>query len=422
MAHPSPLLEWFRREGAILSPWGPEGAGIDIPAAIDALELEYAAIRRHAALLDQPHRGIIEVTGSDRADFLQRMLTQDLRGLAPFQVRPSFWLNRRGRIDADIRIVELPGRTLFDLDVHAAARTVESLASYIITEDVSFSDTTGTTHRLALHGPRALDLLLASTSAEEGPALETLPQRLACTRRVDRLAISITVFRDDTTGSPGYEVLLPAERAGDFWDLLLSLGADPERGLPEPHRRDADALGARVRLRPVGWHAFNIARIEAGTPLYYVDFGPDSLPAQTGVLHDRVSFTKGCYLGQEVVARMHSRGHSKSLLRALKIERVVMPAEAVTDPTQDSRPEQVYQPLTGAYVYPVDSEGAGEPVGAVTSSCVSPLLGSTPVCFAQLRPDSAEPGTRLAVAADDRLLRAVVRPALRFLPDSPHAA
>jgi folate-binding protein YgfZ len=416
MAHPSPLLDRLRRDGAVLSPWGPEDAGIDVPAAFDALELEYAAIRKHAALLDQPHRAVIQVTGADRLDFLQRMLTQDLRGLAPFDVRTSFWLNRKGRIDADLRLVELPDRTLFDLDAHAATRTIETLTSYVITEDVAFTDLTPAMHRVALHGPRALDLLLHATAPAEGPPLESLPTRRACTRRVEALALTLTLFRDDTTGEPGYELVLPAERAIDLWDLLLAAGADPEPGVPAAHRRDPHAPGARIRARPIGWHAFNIARIEAGTPIYCLDFGPDSLPAQTGLLHDRVSFTKGCYLGQEVVARMHSRGHSKSVLRALRLERVVLPAEPVTDPTQESRPEQVYQPLTGAPVYPAVGDAA-DPVGAVTSSCVSPLLGSTPVCFAQLRPDAANPDTKLRVAADDRLLAAFVQPTLRFLPD-----
>ncbi|MBM4107737.1 MAG: aminomethyl transferase family protein [Phycisphaerae bacterium] len=410
MAHPSPLLDRLRREGAVLTPYGPEGAGVDVVAAVEALDLEYAAVRKFAGLLDQPHRGVIEVAGGDRAEFLNRMLTQELKGLAPFHVRPSFWLNRKGRIDADLRLIELPGRTLFDLDVHAVARAVEGLSSYVITEDVSFRDDTPSTHRLALHGPRSLELLLATTAHAEGDALETLAPRRACVRRCDAIDATFTLFRDDTTGAPGFELIVPTEHAAPLYDLMLGAGRDPEGGAGET-RRTSDALGGRVRLRPIGWHAFNVARIEAGTPLYNVDFGPDSLPAQTGVLHDRVSFTKGCYLGQEVVARMHSRGHSRSLLRALGVERVVMPGGPAPDPTQDSRPERVFQPVSGSPVYGAGAtpEHLGDPVGAVTSSCVSPLLGSTPICFAQLKPDAAEPGREVRVVADDRLLRATVR-------------
>lgn len=398
----------------MLTPYGPEGAGVDLVAAIDALELEYAAIRKFAALFDQPHRGVIEITGGDRVEFLNRMLTQELKGIAPFQARPSFWLNRKGRIEADLRVIELPGRTLFDLDVHAVARTVEGLSSYVITEDVAVADLTASTHRLALHGPRALDLLVSATTAEDGPALEALAPRQACTRRAG--GATLTVFRDDSTGAPGYGLIVPTNQTGAVYDLLMATGHDPEPGVADA-LRTVQSPGARLRLRPIGWHAFNVARIEAGTPLYNVDFGPDSLPAQTGVLHDRVSFTKGCYLGQEVVARMHSRGHSKSILRRLLVERAVMPTDPVMEPTQDSRPEQVFQPVSGARVYAAGAtpDSPGEPVGAVTSSCVSPLMGSSPVCFAQLKPEAAQPEAELMVAVDDRLLRATVRAELSSL-------
>src|SRR6185436_21150893 len=79
------------------------------------------------------------------------------------------------------------------------------------------------------------------------------------------------------------------------------------------------SMDARTGLaRRIGWHAYNIARLEAGWPIFNIDFGPDSLPHETGVLNDRVSFKKGCYLGQEVVARMQSLGHPKQRLVGLK--------------------------------------------------------------------------------------------------------
>jgi folate-binding protein YgfZ len=154
-------------------------------------------------------------------------------------------------------------------------------------------------------------------------------------------------------------------------------------GKPHPWQ----AIGARVGLRPAGWHAFNIARIEAGSPLYYIDFGPDSLPAETGVLEDRVSFKKGCYLGQEVVARMHSRGHSKQVL-------VGVDFDTVPDPTTGFP----LQPLGGTPVHlatPVT--GKDEPVGMVTSSTLSPMNGSRPVALVQLKQAHIAPGTALVV-------------------------
>jgi folate-binding protein YgfZ len=231
----------------------------------------------------------------------------------------------------------------------------------------------------------------------------------------------VVVFRDDVTGAAGYTVLSPADRASAVYGLLRDSGADPEPVTPEALRGRSGTLGSRVRLRAIGWHAFNVARIEAGRPLYNIDFGPDSLPAQSGVLHERVSFTKGCYLGQEVVARMHSRGHSKSLLVSVRVERVKIEAAPAADATEESRPEQYVQPGTGAalFVPPAPGAAVGAPVGAVTSSCVSPLLGSAPICLAQVKQEAAKAGSAVLVEAEGQLLRGEVRERLSVLDGAP---
>src|SRR4051812_36724439 len=107
MAAVSPLLRWHQQAEAALQTYGPPEAGVQVVETFGELELEYAALRKHCVLIDQPQRGTIQVTGADRLAFLNRMVTQELKGLAPFQVRRSFWLNRKGRIDADLRIIEL---------------------------------------------------------------------------------------------------------------------------------------------------------------------------------------------------------------------------------------------------------------------------------------------------------------------------
>jgi len=128
--------------------------------------------------------------------------------------------------------------------------------------------------------------------------------------------------------------------------------------------------------------------------MFYLDFGPDSLPAETGVFEDRVSLTKGCYLGQEIVARMHSLGHPKKVLVALRCE----------DGASD-------QPVTGA---PVLDENDKE-VGAVTSSSPSPMLGGSIICFAMLKWSAREPGTSVRIATDTGPVSATVQKSLRFV-------
>ncbi len=144
------------------------------------------------------------------------------------------------------------------------------------------------------------------------------------------------MLRDDSAGEIGLELIVPASGARAVFELLLTAAHSPDEhqhGAPS-----SDDLVSRVRLRPAGWFAYNIARLEAGTPLYNIDFGPDSLPAETGLLHSRVSFTKGCYLGQEIVARMHARGHPKHTLVPIRMQRVEVVSNA--DPALKAAAEQ----------------------------------------------------------------------------------
>jgi folate-binding protein YgfZ len=153
-------------------------------------------------------------------------------------------------------------------------------------------------------------------------------------------------------------------------------------------------------MRPAGWHAYNIARIEAGTPLYNIDFGEQSLPGETGVLRDRVHFKKGCYLGQEVVARMDALGKPKQVLVALRFA--------------GNERGEVVQPFPGAHVMVMTEESA-QTVGAVTSSTISPMLGGEAVAFAQVKTKFAEDlSVALEVAAEGSRVRATVQPSLLF--------
>ncbi len=184
----------------------------------------------------------------------------------------------------------------------------------------------------------------------------------------------IVAVRRDQTGGPGFELTMRRAKAESVWDALLAAG---------------QTLGdGRSRVRPIGWHAFNIARIEAGTPLFNIDFGTDNLPHETGLLAHRVSFTKGCYLGQEIVARTEHLGRPKQALVGL-------------------RPAGDLLPIAGADVV----DAAGKTVGAVTSSTLSPMLGAVPIAFAMVRQAALEGALR--VAAEGELTDAVVGP-LKF--------
>lgn len=421
MALVSPLRQLHQQAEGILTLYGPmmvptgSGEEASVPVAVEVvegfgdIELEYAAIRKHCGILDQPNRGVVEVRGRERLEFLNRMVTQELKDLPPFAFRRSFWLNRKGRIDADLRIIDLADRTLLDVDVHALQRTVEGLRSFVVSEDVVLTDVTGATHRLALHGPTALEMLSALAMsgrgvAQSGPGVSGLEPGRAVSIRIS--GVDVVVFREDATGEVGLELIAPAGAVLGLYEKLLASASNPS-GEPGEGSRSVKgggvSLGRSVQLRPIGWHAYNVARIEGGTPLYNLDFGPESLPAESGVLHDRVSFKKGCYLGQEVVARMHARGQVKQTLVGIAFESKLDPAIGAPR-----------QPVTGAPLRVMSGEGGAEPAGTITSSAISPMLGATPVAFAQVKASHAKAGTKLVAHAGDVPVVGEVRPSLVF--------
>jgi folate-binding protein YgfZ len=354
------------------APPGDEGpAACTLVATLGDPESEYAALRRGAGVFDSPHRGTLLVTGADRRDFLDRMVTQELKDLQGGMVKPTFWLNRKGRIEADLLLVELGDRMLVDVDVYRAEYAVKTLNDYVFAEDVTITDATAEFHHLALLGPQAPAVLAAA--GDDAPDLDTLRARV-----IDVSGVQVVAARQDRIGEAGLELIVPYGQAEAVWDALLA--ADETVG------------GGRARVRPVGWFAVNIARIEAGMPVFGIDFGPENLPHETGVLHDRVSFTKGCFLGQEIVARTESQGKPRQTLVGLK-------------PTND------LLPVAGAPVYARaddDATGSGPSVGAVTSSTLSPMLGSVPIAFAMIKSGHAEPGTTVIVSAEGEHAEATV--------------
>ena len=389
MSPTSPLLNDHQSRDALLSLYGDAEHGAPLVQTFGHLDIEYAALRKHCVLFDAAHRATIQLTGNDRLSFLDAMITQRVRDLAPGDVRDSFWLNRKGRIVADLRVVHLEDRTLLDVDTLAATQTAESLESFLFAEDVTIADRSDQLARLWLPGPTApllLDLAGSPDAArlDPGRALET---------SID--GTPVLVVRSTLGELPFFELTAEPTRLPALYQHLLELGALPhtQPGDPLP-----DTPASNVRLRVAGWHAINIARVESGRPMFNLDFGPSNPPAETGLLDSRVDFRKGCYLGQEVVARMHARGHPKQTLVALRIE----------------NPDDAHQAETGAEIFAHDAPD--KPIGAITSSTISPMLGGAHIALAMVRWGAHQPGTTLRVAIDDRPAPATVQPRLPFWP------
>jgi len=371
------------------------------------LDFEYASVRKACVLLDQPQRGTIEIAGDDAPEFLGRMVTQDLGSLELLRWSRSLWLGRKGRIVSDwcaARLDDGGPRFVVDLDVHAVQRTIETLDEYVIADDVELRDASDRTHRLALHGPTAALLLGEAGEGVEGPEPAAMSEGDACVRTI--AGHEVAALRCDTAGVPGYELILATDAVVGVYTALLELGQPINCDDGDPSSGGAGRLADRVKLRPAGWLAYNTARIEAGTPLFNIDFGDDSLPAEIGErgFRQRVNMEKGCYLGQEVVARMHNLGQPKQVLVGLR-------------PFGDNlRDEHGHprQPIGGERVFAAGDD-EGDPIGAVTSSTISPMMGGEPICFAVVRSKHAIEGAEVELEAEGVRMAAKLRRELRFI-------
>ncbi|MBI1303355.1 MAG: hypothetical protein GC172_06160 [Phycisphaera sp.] len=337
----------------------------EVVAAYAEVELEYAAIRSGCALIDSCERGTVVVRGKDRADFVNRLVTQEIKKLGEGGVVRAFLTNRKGRIDADLLVGSLPEALVIDTLVHDADAVREALEKMVFSEDVVVEARTASHARVAIAGPRAAAALkaLGLGAAREGVDAWEVPFGSA----------HATIMRLDDFGTDGYALSVARADAPALWLSLTTFGA-----------------------RPAGWFATNTARLEAGTPYFRIDFGPTNLPHESGVLASRVSFTKGCYPGQEVVARLEHLGKPKRKLVGLRIQGDLLP---VAD-------AQVFAFVEGGSI--------GEQVGVVTSSGLAPMLGAVPVAFAMVDSSAYADGARVLVNAEGAQAEALVGP-LAFL-------
>lgn len=306
--------------------------------------------------------------------------------------RRSFLLNEKGRIVADLWVHHGDIDTWLETDRMDLAAVKSALEGKLFTEDVSITDISGQWVNIALHGPASWQLLCEAIRGDK-PALLEKPG----THHVVSIgAAHVSVYQHDQVGALGLQLWVPTEHAGDVYQRLTQIvgGIAPEFVNPnDPTQHDPRPT---IMGRGVGWLAYNTARIEAGQPMFHVDFGPDCLPHETGLLKVTISFTKGCYVGQEIVARMENLGQPKRVI-----------AGFVCD---DDR-----LPLAGSAVHEVvklpdgDKVTPGDVIGGVTSSTVSPMLGNVAVGLMMMKQGRHEKGTQVLMPAEGTWSVATIR-------------
>lgn len=294
----------------------------------------YEALRHGAAWLDLSARGKIKVTGEDRSRLLHAMTTNHVEQLTPGSGCYAYFLSAQGRILADVNLLCRADHFLLDTEPETREKIFKHLDSYIIADDVTLEDITDRLATIAVEGPAAA-AILAKLGA---PALD---------REYDHAEWGrMLVVRATYTGGPGFFVITPVEDRVSLTERLESAGV--------------------MAAHP---DAFLIVRIENGRPRYGVDISERYLAQETNQAR-AMHFQKGCYLGQEIVERVRSRG---------QIHRVLVPLQI----------EGTEAPEAGTKLHAGDASA-----GEITSAVFSPAVGKV-AALAHVRVEYSRPGSEI---------------------------
>lgn len=314
--------------------------GVDAPLRADA-------VRRGAGLFLLRDRGLLAVRGSDRVRWLDGMLSNDVASLRPGPQSSGCYalmLSPQGRILADFHVLQRGDELWLETESRELADVRTRLERYIIADDVTLEDRSAEVVRIGLEGAAAPELLARALGEAPGLAPDCAGDFVCAGRRVCVAAFG-------WSGAPAFQLIAPADTEGALVEALRAC-ATPELPLVE---------GDAVMLE--------ILRIEAGIPRLFHELGPEVLPPEARLVPRAVSLDKGCYTGQEIVARLVSRAAESHRLVALRF---------TGDP-----------PPAGT-----ELRADGRPVGSVTSSCRSARAGSIGLGFVR-RPFDAD-GSELA--------------------------
>ena len=319
---------------------------------------EHDAVRQEAGVVDLSHRGRFRLTGIDRAAYLHRIISNDVEGLSVGEGNYATILTNRGKIIADMKVCVLDDSIGIETNAETTLSLYQELDKYLIADDVTIEDFTVHTGTVGVHGPKSAELL----QEIYGLAVGDLREYHSLVGEVD--GEQIVCVRANETGEIGYNLCATAESMEWLWDTILTKGR---------------AFGAE----PVGLTALNSLRIEAGIPRYGAELDDSIFPGEAE-LDRAVSFEKGCYIGQEIVARMKYRGHPNRLLRGFEVA--------------DDTPPQI-----GDRLFDGDKD-----IGWLTSAIVSPTLGKT-IGMGYIRVAFTDEGSQVEVQTADSRMAATVR-------------
>jgi folate-binding protein YgfZ len=299
---------------------------------------EFLTLLSGCGLYNLSWRAKIAVTGGDRVRWLNGMVTNNVRDLAPGHGVYAFLLNAQGHIQADLYAFQRGDWLLVDMELRQREKVLQLFDHYIISDDVEIADISGKLTALGLTGPESRNVLERAGIAV--PDLAYLQFADVAWQQH-----TVTLLRSGEEARESWQIWLAPERVGELWSALVKAGA-----------------------QPTGTAALNLFRISRGIPQFGADIRERDLPQETGLTR-ALSFTKGCYLGQEIVERIRSRGAVHRQFTAFTVEGTL--------------------PGPGTKILAVEKDEETEG-GEITSSAILPLpSGDRPVALGYLRREAA---------------------------------
>ena len=276
----TPLAELHRSAGANMGVW----FGSVQPSDFGDPRREYFFAKQSVGLIDKTHRAYFSLTGPDRVRYLNAVLTNNIKDLAPSHGVISLLLNPQGHILAELETYALPDKLFCISYGMIRDQLVATLDKFIIMDDVTLTDETERYGTVALEGPATADVVSVVTGVD----LNSLPPLGMQEARVGSVPCTLARRSNGKIGSA--EFLLERKHLAEIWNLLLE---------------KTQAVGGG----PMGYSALSALRLEQGVPWFSYDFGEKQIPHEAGLQDSHISYTKGCYTGQEIVERVRSRGH-----------------------------------------------------------------------------------------------------------------
>jgi folate-binding protein YgfZ len=359
MSIETPLKSEHEKLGARFNATSAEYFGCALPANYGDAQREYKFARESIALIDKNYRAVLSFTGKDRVRYLNAMLTGNIRDLAPGHGNISLLLNPQGRILAEVETLALEDRFLVISHAMIRNRLVETFDKFIIMDDVTMEDWTDKFGTLALEGPKAAEIVRELCGVD----LNSLEEFAHAEKTI--AGIPCRVIRTSAGEIPGADFLAPREHLAALWNLLLDAARKHGGG-------------------PAGYEALNVVRLEDGVAWYGADFDENQIPHQAALESTHISYTKGCYTGQEIVERVRSRGQIQRRRVMLRFSGDAIPRAG--------------EPLFAASTENPAQRGAE--IGFVTRAAKSPRFGVV-IGMAYVRREQMDPGSKVKWSGGD---------------------